>query len=129
VNVVGSCGGPKTFAQWFNTSSFTAPPIGSWGNPGAVTRANFGNGSNNVCRNPGQNNWDVAVSKRFPLFREGRYVQFRTEMFNAWNHTQFSGVDSGTSFDATGVQKNLTFGQVNGARTPRRIELSLRVVF
>ena len=129
VNMVGDCNGPRTFDQWFNTASVSAPVIGQWGNPN-VTMANFGNAGVNVCRAPGTNNWDLAISKRFPLLKEGRFVQFRTEMFNTFNHTQYSGVNSGTSFNpTTGAQTNLTFGQVNATRPPRQIELSLRVVF
>ena len=131
VNVLGSCGGngTHTFNQWFNTASFGPPAIGSWGNPN-VTMANFGNAGTNVCRNPGINNWDLAVTKRFPFFNEARFVQFRTELFNAWNHTQYSGVDTSASYNATtGTQTNPTFGQVNNARPGRIIELSLRFVF
>ena len=51
-------------------------------------------------------------------------------MFNAFNHTQYSGLDTGTSFNpTTGAQSNPTFGRVTGARGPRVIELSLRLVF
>ena len=72
-----------------------APAIGPWGNPN-VTMANFGNARRQrQCTGPGINNWDLSITKRFPLFREGRYVQFRTEMFNAPNHTQYSGVNTG----------------------------------
>ncbi len=128
-NIVGSCDGQKTFYSWFNTAMVAPPVIGQWGNPN-VTMANFGNAGVNVCRNPGMNNWDIAVGKRVPLFKEGRFLQFRTEMFNAWNHTQYSGLDTGTSFNpTTGAQTNQTFGRVTGARGPRVIELSLRIVF
>jgi hypothetical protein len=129
VNIVGSCEGQKTFYSWFNTAMVAPPAIGQPGNPN-VTMANFGNAGVNVCRNPGANNWDIALAKRFPLFREGRYVQFRTELFNAWNHTQYSGLDTGTSYNPTTlVQTSQTFGRVTGARGPRNIELSLRIVF
>jgi hypothetical protein len=129
VNIVGSCGGQKTFMSWFNTGMVQAPVVGQWGSPN-VTMANFGNAGVNVCRNPGTNNWDLAIGKRIPIFKEGRFIQFRSEMFNAWNHTQYSGLDTGTQFNpTTGVQSNPTFGRVNGARGPRVIELSLRVVF
>ncbi|MBZ5626691.1 MAG: hypothetical protein LAQ69_49630, partial [Acidobacteriia bacterium] len=142
LNQVASCAGPKTEYQWFNTAAFTAPVVGAWGNP-TVTMASFGNMATNVCRGPGSNNWDIAVAKRFPLLKEGRFVQFRVEMFNAWNHTQWSGVSSGTSFRpptatelATGTYSptdptygTKTYGQINAARGPRIIELSVRAVF
>jgi hypothetical protein len=79
-------------------------------------------------RGPGTNNWDTSISKRFQLFKDGRSVQFREETFNTFNHTHYSGVDSGTSFNpSAGAQTSLTFGQVNAA--PRRMALSPRVVF
>jgi hypothetical protein len=36
------------------------------------------------------------IAKRYPLLKEGRFVQFATEMFNAFNHTQWAGVDPAT---------------------------------
>jgi hypothetical protein len=131
VNIVGACQatGTHTFYQWFNTAMAAPPVIGAWGNPN-VTMANFGNAGVNVCTGPGINNWDLAITKRFPLLHEGRYVQFKTEMFNAPNHTQYSGVTNGTSFNAaTGAQTSPTYGQINGSRSPRIIALSLRVSF
>lgn len=85
----------------------------------------------------------MAVARRFPLFKEGRFVQFRAEFFNAWNHTQWSGVNSATSFRpptaserAAGTYSPMDpaygtklYGQVTTARGPRIIELSLRVNF
>jgi hypothetical protein len=131
VNIVGSCqgDGTHTFYKWFNTGMATPPAIGAWGNPN-VTMANFGNAGVNTCTGPGVNNWDLAISKRFPLFSETRSIQFRTEMFNAFNHTQYSGVSSGTSFNAaTGAQTSPTYGQINGSRNGRIIAFSLRVNF
>jgi hypothetical protein len=122
VNVVGNPNLPKdqrTFDRWFDTSVFTMPE-----------RRTFGNAGVNIMRHPGIHNWDISVTKRFPLFGEGRWIQFRTEMFNAWNHTQFSSVGSGTQFNnTTGVNVSPTFGVINGARDPRLIQLSLRAVF
>jgi len=132
VNIVGSCQGTgtHTFFQWFNTGMAAAPAIGAWGNPN-VTMANFGNmGGGNQCTGPGINNWDLSITKRFPLFREGKFIQFRTEMFNAPNHTQYSGVNAGASFNpATGAQTSPTYGQINGSRAGRTIALSARISF
>jgi hypothetical protein len=132
VNIVGPCQstGTHTFWQWFNTGMASAPAIGAWGNPN-VTMANFGNmGGGNQCTGPGINNFDLSVTKRFPIFREGRFIQFRTEMFNAFNHTQYSGVNTGTSFNAaTGAQTSPTYGQINGSRAGRTIALSARISF
>ena len=87
----------NTFFQWFNTGMAARRPSAHGATP-TSRMANFGNmGGGNQCTGPGINNWDLSITKRFPLFREGRFLQFRTEMFNAPNHTQYSGVDTGTT--------------------------------
>jgi hypothetical protein len=50
-------------------------------------------------------------------------------MYNAFNHTQFSGVNSTARFNAQGQQINAQFGQLNGARDPRVMQGSLRFQF
>jgi hypothetical protein len=42
----------------------------------------------NMIRAPGINNWDLAFFKRFPI-TENHRLEFRAEMFNAFNHPQF----------------------------------------
>ena len=108
----------RTFFRNFNTAAFARTPAGSFGNAGV-----------NVLRGPGTNNWDINISKRVPLFSEGRYVQFRTELFNAWNHTQFAGLYTTARFDAAGNQVDPNFGAYSSTRAPRTIQFSLRVAF
>lgn len=108
----------KTFYRNFDTSVFRRTPQGSFGNIGL-----------NVLYGPGVNNWDIAVSKRVPLGTEERFLQFRTEMFNAWNHTQFSGLYTGARFDKAGNQVDPNFGAFSAARNPRIIQLSLKLYF
>ena len=108
----------RNFYQNFNASAFARPALNSFGNSGV-----------NILRGPGVNNWDLAAAKRFPLWSEQRYIQFRSEFFNAWNHTQFSGLNTTARFDATGNQVNPTFGAFTAARSPRIIQFSARIVF
>ncbi len=108
----------KTFYRTFNTDVFRRTPQRSFGNMGV-----------GVLYGPGINNWDLAVSKRFPLFAERRWVQFRLETFNTWNHTQFSNQNSNARFDRNGVQVDPNFGAYTAAFKPRNIQLSLKVVF
>jgi hypothetical protein len=110
--------GDRTFYQNFRTDMFKRTPVGSFGNAGV-----------GILRGPGTNNWDVSVSKRVHLFSESRYIQFRTELFNAWNHTQFSDLYTSARFDVNGNQVDPNFGAYSAARTPRIIQLSLRVMF
>ena len=58
-----------------------------------------------------------------------RRFQFRWEMYNAFNHTQFNGVDTSARFDAAGKMVNTRFGQITGARAPCTQQLALRLSF
>jgi hypothetical protein len=108
----------KSFYRVFDTSV--------WGRPAKGT---FGNAAGGLLRGPGINNWDLAISKRFPLGKESRNLTFRSELFNAFNHTQFSGVNSTASFNPAGVQTNALFGSYSSSRAPRIVQFSLRLAF
>lgn len=107
----------RTFSRNFDTSVFRMPAVGT-----------LGNAAKTLLRGPGINNWDVAVIKSFPL-RERLRAQFRAEMYNAFNHTQFSAFDATARFDARGAQVNGNFGQFTAARNPRYMQLAARVTF
>jgi hypothetical protein len=107
----------RTFYRYFNTDAFRLPAVGT-----------FGNAAKTVIRGPGTNNWDMAVYKRFPL-RERAKLELRCELYNAFNHTQFSAVDTAARFDPTGAQVNTRFGQLTAARNPRQMQLAARFYF
>jgi hypothetical protein len=110
--------GVRNGNQFFNTSVFSAPALGYIGNAGRQ-----------LFRGPGQNQFDLAAFKDFSIMERAK-VQLRGEFYNAFNHTQFSGVDTAAKFDLnTGAQTNSTFGQANGDRGARVIQLALRVSF
>jgi hypothetical protein len=50
-------------------------------------------------------------------------------MYNAFNHTQFSAVDSAARFDAAGRQINTRLGEFTTARSPRIVQLAIRATF
>ncbi len=60
---------------------------------------------------------------------ESRIIQFRSEFYNMFNHTQFSAVDSTARFDAAGSQVNTRLGQVTGTRSARVIQFALSFKF
>ena len=98
--------------RWFDTSCFVAPPSGY-----------YGNAARNVLYGPGIHNWDIGIQKLFPIpVREGMHLEFRGEMFNAFNHTQFNA-------PASSVAAPATFGLVNSARPPRLVQFALRLLF
>jgi hypothetical protein len=110
-------GGERTFDRFFNTTVFARPPAGS-----------YGNAPKDVFRGPGINNWDISIFKSFPI-REKMSTQFRWELYNAFNHTQYSGVNTTARFDINGNQVNTALGSLTSAREPRRMQLSLRFSF
>ena len=108
----------RTFSKNFNTDAFGRP----------ATRT-FGTAGLGILRNPAWNNWDMSVSKRIPWKGESRYFQLRGEFYNVWNHTEFSGYDTTARFNAAGQQINANFGALTGTRDPRKVQLSLRLMF
>jgi hypothetical protein len=83
-------------------------------------------------RGSGINNWDLSVFKvtEFPWFgrhsgwntAENAKLEFRAEMFNAWNHPQFG--DPGTTLG------DADFGKITGLGiNPREIQFGLRIEF
>jgi hypothetical protein len=80
----------------------------------------FGNTGRNSFRAPGISNFDLSFLKRFPL-GEGRRLEFRAELFNAFNHTQYVF----TNPNAAGS----TYDQATQARDPRLIQLALKFYY
>jgi hypothetical protein len=80
----------------------------------------FGNAGRNILRAPGVNNWDLSLFKN-NYIGENVNVQLRAEFFNAFNHAQFTGINTTVG--------SPTYGRVTGAREGRDIQLALRVLF
>jgi Carboxypeptidase regulatory-like domain/TonB-dependent Receptor Plug Domain len=101
--------GSRTRDHWFNTDAFVpAAPF------------TFGNAGRNDIIGPGLNNFDFSVLKLFQ-FAEPKRIEFRTEFFNIFNHTNFNTV--GTVI-GTG-----SFGKLTSARDPRVIQFGLKFLF
>ncbi len=81
----------------------------------------FGNAGRNVARSYPLYQFDVGVSKSFPMPREGMELQFRTEAFNLLNRTNFRNAIANRS--AAG------FGQVRSTFPARQVQFALRLVF
>ncbi len=124
VNLVGDPNLPKserTPQRAFRTEVVRPPDASNFG---------IGNAPKDPIRGPGTNNWDLSFFKNFLLGKDGtRRLQFRCEMYNAFNHTQFSDVDRGARFDAAGKQVNGRFGEYTATLNARRIQLGLKFYF
>lgn len=103
----------KTAFRQFDTSKFSVPPMNVRGNSGLGT-----------VRGPGQNNVDLSLAKTFPL-GERFHLDFRGDAFNAFNHTQWTGVN--TTYPSGSSQ--FPFGMVNGAREARIGQVAAKLVF
>ena len=89
-----------------------------------------GNAAKDLFRLPGTSNWDISVFKNFNLARDGKVrMQFRLEMYNAFNHAQFTGVDTTARFDANRNQVNALFGSYTTAANAGRIVMGLKLNF
>ena len=97
-------GNPITGHFYFDPSTFTDEPIGTYGN---VKR-------NSLLHGPGYNYTDLQLSKNFHFSaaHTDRYVQLRVEAANAFNHANF-GLPGGT-FAGNFKQ---TFGVVQTVQT------------
>jgi outer membrane receptor protein involved in Fe transport len=106
--------GGATGNFYFNPANFVLPDS----IPGRYTYGNLGR---NSFRGPNRTNLDLAVSKKFPIFRERVAAELRGEAFNVLNHTNFS--------DPQLNMQSGVFGQISTTADPRILQLALRVTF
>ncbi len=115
-NLVGNPNsGPRTPQEWFNVKAFQQlqpDPLGRF--------EVFGDEGRNVVQGPGYVNWDASAFKNIRL-TESKELQFRGELFNVLNHTNFrlpvSDIESPT------------FGQIQQDVGPRVIQVALKLLF
>jgi hypothetical protein len=81
-------------------------------------------GPRNIFRGDDLFNTDLALGKRFYLPFEGHSIQFRTEVFNAFNNTNFSFRGLQQRYDRPAV-----LGQYRNTESPRVVQFALRYEF
>ena len=106
---------------WFNPNAYAPAADGTFGNS---RRAEF--------RQPGRNQTDLSLSKNW-TFNSTQRIQFRADLINAFNHTQWladpnvAGLDNTCNISLTTCNpSNDTFGQILNSRAPREIQLGLK---
>jgi len=105
--------------NFINQSCFTNYPAIS-----ADGGTAFGNTRPGILRGPGQNSTDFSLIKNFSLHwpNDAAGVEFRAEMFNAFNHPQFD--DPGFAVDGQ------SFGQITSTvGSPRISQFALKISF
>ncbi len=108
-------GNPST-SEWFNTAAFCAPsetcinPAGS----------SYGDAGRNIILGPAQITFNMALSKTITI-KESRALELRLQGNNIFNTAYFSSINT--------VVNSITFGQVTGTGTMRRITMTARFRF
>jgi Carboxypeptidase regulatory-like domain len=100
----------QELAQWFQTSAFALPALGSVGSSGI-----------DIVRGPAMSNLDLALFRNFQIKERLRF-QFRAEFFNILNHTVLGNPN--TTLTSSNFGKILSTGTA-----PRVGELGLKFLF
>ena len=113
----GNCPSGKSCINWLNNAAFSVPVQSG---PGT----GFGNSVKGTLRGPGITNWDGAVIRTFPIYRETN-LEFRVEYFDVLNHTELSNPNTRTP-----VSSSTTFGTITGTQGgPRIAQFAMKYVF
>ncbi len=96
---------------YFDAASFVDPALGT-----------FGNAPRSICCGPGIQNVDVTFAKTTPWGGDKRRMEFRADLFNLFNHTQFQSPDGAFSDGSD-------FGKIKRARDPRLAQFALKIFF
>ena len=113
--------------MWFNPLMFRL------GNTGSLGQASRG-----MLRGPGAATWDASINKdtRIPRLGESARLEFRAEIFNLLNHTNFStpsgSVFAGTLTDPAGASEApiANVGKITSTSSnSRQIQLALKLIF
>jgi outer membrane receptor protein involved in Fe transport len=98
---------------YFNNSSIFSNSV--------VTLGTVGNAPRTICCGPGISESDISVIKNIPI-NERSHFEFRAEVFNVFNHTQFYNPDGN-------ITDGSQFGQVTEVKDPRLMQFALKVYF
>jgi hypothetical protein len=146
---------PNTgFVNYINPNAIVLPPIKDTATPTPNVLSPFGNLSRNPARTPEFDQTDFALNKKFSTPIESLKIEFRTEFYNLFNHTNFflpaagtgnvGGVISGTQGTATGnfgpggtaplssitgSTLNANTGEITSTFTPRIIQFGLKIIY
>jgi hypothetical protein len=134
------------YVNYINFNAFVLPPIrDTAATPNVLSP--FGNASRNPGRTPAFYQTDLALNKKFATPIESLKVEFRTEFYNLFNHTNLylPGTISGTQGTlpqgttlGTGATASTSAivggipnggGQVTSTFEPRIIQFGLKVIY
>jgi hypothetical protein len=114
---------PNDKLQFLNPAAFALPGVGQFGSLGRGT-----------IRQPRIETIDFSIAKNWRM-RERYSLQFRAEMFNAFNHTNFNGFDTNLNFQNLASDPNFArptngnFGRFTSTLRAREIQFGLKFGF
>ncbi|MCU1314921.1 MAG: Oar protein, partial [Candidatus Acidoferrum typicum] len=109
---------PRTHGGlFFDPNSFALPVQDSNSTPLQL----LGNAPRTICCGPGISNFDFSVQK-VTRMGERMHLEFRAELFNMFNHTQFLNPDGS-------ITDGADFGRVKRTREPRQVQFGLKLFF
>jgi hypothetical protein len=107
---------PHDPARWFNTSCFSDSFAGRYGTAGR-----------DIIIGAPTHDFDFALLKKFGLGKESRFLQFRAEIFNLFNHPNF---DNPNVTETSSTFGKITSAGVQDARaSSRQMQFALRLAF
>jgi hypothetical protein len=107
--------GPRSANVWLNASAFQAITE----DPNSPVQQ-FGTAGRNIAIGPSYGDWDFSAFKNIRV-AEGKQFQFRAELFNLLNHTNFRLPDSDIS--------SPTFNHIQAALPPRLVQFALKFLY
>ena len=116
------------YVQYVNYNALTLPPIR---NAAGVLQSPFGNLSRNPGRTPEFNELDLDLNKRFSTPVERVKIEFRSELYNLFNHTNYYLPSSPTGTQSTAGAANIptAAGIISSTFTPRVVQFALKVIY
>ena len=107
-----------TPGQYFNPNAFIQPLANT-----------YGNAPRNFLQGPGLATTDFSVSKKF-LFTERLNLQFRAELFNIFNRTNFNNPNPVVFTSATSVLPSASAGAITSTSTSsRQVQFGLKLLW
>jgi hypothetical protein len=111
------------YVNYVNLAAFTLPAIkDASGN----VLSPFGNASRNPGRTPAFYQTDIALNKKFATPVDRLHVEFRTEFYNLFNHTNLY---LPSTIGGTQGAVASSGGQITSTFTPRVIQFGLKILY
>ncbi len=111
------------YIQYVNLAAFALPAT----TVGGVIQSPFGNAARNPGRTPAFYQTDLSLNKKFSTPIESLKVEFRTEAYNIFNHTNLylpGGALSGTLGGSA-----TSGGVINSTFEPRIFQFGLKIIY